>query len=143
MKNDYVVPGDYGINAYTDEAAEGKRRFLNDGMKLAKAVGRELQQHDWVSHARRNQGGIAVSGEVYADLIPPDGNYQFLLEVGTTSMRGGFMSERQSDGALLMLQRWTRTQDGRRGSIDGDNWYMDINSTPAEIAAVVLKWAQS
>jgi hypothetical protein len=53
------------------------------------------------------------------------------------------MSERQSDGALLMLQRWTRTQDGRRGSIDGDNWYMDINSTPTEIAAVVLKWAQS
>lgn len=59
-------PGLATIHAYSDQAAERKRRFLHDAAQLLLAIGRELREYGFTaSEVRTNEAGVAVSGEVY------------------------------------------------------------------------------
>lgn len=136
FKNSYSADEMGQINAYSVQGETLKDLFLNDALSMARMVARELKKRGWDSKSRKNKGGIAVSGEVYCDLIPPTGDYQFLVEFGSTAFRSGGMLAREHDGVMIMVQK--RSRDDRR-SIIGNNIYIDPSYTSEQVAAEILR----
>jgi len=127
------------INAHSVEGETLKESFLKDALSVARAIARALKADGWDSKAHINRAGIAVSGEVYCDLIPPSGEYQFLLEIGSSALRFD-EHVRKNDGVLMMLQR--RTRDERR-QIVGANIYLDPSKDSQKLAAEIYLIAKS
>lgn len=99
----YAVQGDYGINAYSAEAAVLKEQFLKDAAAMARAVGKSLEAHGFeTKRVSKNRAGIAVSGEVWGEY--QKGDIHLLVEYGASSMRGGFFPVRECDGLIVMAQ---------------------------------------
>lgn len=153
----YTTDADTGlktIHAYSDQAAERKRRFLHDAAQLLLAVGRELREYGFTaSKVRTNEAGIAVSGEVYGHYGQDWGEREIFLTVDTTclnivapppprpgeplSAAWGMTTRR--DG-LVVVGRWYGPSPQGRGSAPmGPNVYFDPNTTSRELARASLR----
>lgn len=90
------------IQAYSDDGARAKANFLkaaaSHARRIAKAWGKTAK-------IKKNAGGIAVSGEVYAYFTLPHGT--LLIEIGQSSgttgnpFTGGPMGFTREDGVFI------------------------------------------
>ena len=88
------------VDAYTDEGATLKRKFLRDAVLFHKAVGAKLARLGLTEvDIHRNEAGIAVSGEVYAWFAAPGAGCGLFVEICTTCLIG--VLGRASDGVAI------------------------------------------
>ena len=148
-ENSYAAPGGYGINAYTDGAAMLKGKFLADGLKMARAIGKLMAENGLpLKEAHKNQGGIAVSGEVYAEYrsrTRPE--WGVLVEFGSSSLRGMGLC-RAGDGLMILVQfsRWRSNENSRKGCarlIVGENFYVCPHDDAATMAREIFSHFES
>ncbi len=128
----YTTDADTGlatIHAYSEQAAERKRRFLHDASQLLLAVGRELRGYGFTaSKVRTNEAGIAVSGEVYGHYGQEWGAREIFLTVDTTCLNivapkpapgeplvSAFGMTCRADG-IVVVGRWYGPRPKGRGS---------------------------
>lgn len=141
------------IHAYSEQAAERKRRFLHDASQLLLAVGRELREFGFTaSKVRTNEAGVAVSGEVYGHYGQEWGNREIFLTVDTTCLNivapppapgeplsAAFGMTTRRDGVVI-VGRWYGPRPQGRGSAPmGPNVYFDPNTTSRELARASLR----
>lgn len=142
------------VHAYSDQAAERKRKFLHDASQLLLAVGRELRAYGFTSSkVSKNEAGVAVSGEVYGHYAQPWGEREVFLTVDTTCMNGIISPPAEPGEPLRMLFAMTTRKDGvvvvgrwygprpkARGSAPmGPNVYLDANHSSRELALASLR----
>jgi hypothetical protein len=146
-------PGLATIHAYSDQAAERKRRFLHDAAQLLLAVGRELRGYGFTaSKVRTNEAGVAVSGEVYGHYGQDWGEREIFLTVDTTCLNivapppppgeplsAAFGMTTRRDGVVI-VGRWYGPRPKGRGSAPmGPNVYFEANATSRELARASLR----
>ena len=152
----YTTDADTGlktIHAYSEQAAERKRRFLHDASQLLLAVGRELREFGFTaSKVRTNEAGVAVSGEVYGHYGQDWGEREIFLTVDTTCLNivapppppgepltAAFGMTTRHDGVVI-VGRWYGPRPKGRGSAPmGPNVYFDANATSRELARASLR----
>ena len=119
--------GGYGpdINAYSEENSRRKEQFLRDARALLKEVGQHLAKVGMTGRdIRINPGGIAVSGDVYADFWMPEAPEKTVYcAIGASVCK--FLGGRQ-DGVCIMTRTHTRVSQK-----NGKTWhvrYMGANN---------------
>jgi hypothetical protein len=146
LKSDGAYTGDHGnICAYSPAGCERKQLFLRDARAMLRETGRRLAAGGLTQmEVRVNAGGIAVSGEVYAEFWDPANPLRHVwVEVSATSIRS--LSGRR-DGASIMarvqLYRPSARQQHPRGHGSpllerdrmGPNLWLSPELTSAQLA---------
>ena len=108
------------IDAYTTDGAAQKHQFLSDARRYLRATGRALALLGFTEQQiHTNPGGMAVSGEVYAEFRhPAHASWVFCL---IESVPYRFLTPIRGDG-VLTTARW-REQTGQ-SITDGDNQHL-------------------
>lgn len=101
------------VDAYTEAGSILKEKFLSDAARFARMVARELYHFGFREHeVRINRAGMAVSGEVYAEIFHPDHERWMFFWIESSS---GTLSSRQD--TVVITARW-REAVGRPHSQD-------------------------
>lgn len=132
LKRDYGNPNGGLINAYTESGNARKEEFLRDAAKYMRAVGKELAKAGLTEQdVRPNRGGIAVSGEVYAEFRAPGEDIGIFAEVSSTCV--AHLSGR-GDGVTIRAV-WRCRRRERMHTPEGPNRWVNPNGTAASTAA--------
>jgi len=95
------------ICAYDQQGLQQKEQFLRDAARYCRAIGRTLGQYygftEWTCN--RNEGGIAVSGEVYAQYKHPTIDRWIFVWLESTGLR--FTTPLRMDG-VVVTARWRK-----------------------------------
>jgi hypothetical protein len=141
--------GDQSINAYSQKGQELKEQFLRDARALFKQTGEFLTQLGWTEWDMRvNPGGVAVSGDVYAEFWKPSDPLNIIYcTIGASAIPFGG----RRDGVIIMArqhQREAHPDSGRKaGKISyrtkamGPNHFIDPGMNCQLLAAELLKVA--
>lgn len=134
----YEVNG-YGDGGTREDGSDApiKAAFLKDAMRYARKVASILEKEDGYKRAtnrngkamvpvRKNDGGMAGSGDVYLNLMTPDGGTEVLLTINADS---SMASKKNNVFMNLQFKR-----DGR---FIGSNTYPDTTLAPSDLAAKI------
>lgn len=118
------------VNAYTEAGHQQKEQFLHDAATYLRAVGQALYGYGFRDIlVRTNRGGMAVSGEVSAEIRVP--GMERWLYLWIQSFPYLSLSSGRRDG-ILITARWREpTQISVR---DGDNHSLDANLSSFDLA---------
>jgi hypothetical protein len=138
--------GSYGvdINAYSDAGAKRKAQFLRDARALLRQVGQHLARVGMAGcDLRVNPGGIAVSGDVYADFWMPESPEKTIyctISASACTFLGG-----RQDGLCIMARTHTRIShnNGRTWHVRhmGANNWVSPEVDSLSLAAYLLRMA--
>lgn len=129
----------YSIDAYCDAGAAQKEKFLSDAARYARMVARELFHFGFREHdVRINRGGMAVSGEVYAEVFHPEQQRWVFFWIESTS---GTLSSRQD--MVAIIARWREVvgqppRNGRPCVNDGPNQWISASLDTYTVAVRLL-----
>lgn len=109
-----------------------KKAFLDDASRYARKVASILKkEHGFTDPegktktVRINTGGMAGSGDVYLNLVSPDGSLEVSLRIEADTFMAG------PNNVFMNLQHRTD------GQFVGSNTYPDTTATPAEMAEII------
>lgn len=118
------------VNAYTDAGHQQKEQFLHDAATYLRAVGQALYGYGFRDIlVRTNRGGIAVSGEVSAEIRMPGMERWLYLWIQSFPYRS--LSSGRGDGVLITARWREPTQVSFR---EGDNHSLDANLSSFDLA---------
>lgn len=129
----------YSIDAYSDAGAVQKEKFLSDAARYARMVARELFHFGFREHeVRTNRAGIAVSGEVYAEVFHPEHQRWVFFWIESTF---GTLSLRQD--TVVITARWREHNSrfhhrGRPCVDDGPNQLISASLDTYSVAVRLL-----
>ncbi len=113
---------------------ENKKRFLNASAHLMRTVAKNLQMQGLIGHfeVRKNEGGIAVSGEVYATFYLRDMKNAIQLELSETCMAPGIFGATSRPDRIICMGQYRQADGHGRvkhgvehpSRIVGDNQYL-------------------
>lgn len=111
-----------GINGYSDPAQSAKDHFLSQSAAFCRTIYKMLNQTGVFdeSSVRSNPGGIAVSGEVYAEFCKKGEDVGILMEVCQPCLGGRFC--RQQDGVGIRVVWRCRRRDHCSTPEGRNNW---------------------
>lgn len=149
---DRTLVEDWGvehIDGYTAEGEEVKSAFLKDATAYLRAVADVLQSEGFIPHddakgrsvkpVNRNEGGIAVSGEVSLSLRHPESDAVIYAHVGSTSLRG--VVPTTASGVSIMYRAATPPTD--RYATMAPNRWAPVGLSAADLGAMMLREAES
>lgn len=108
-------PENFGPLFYSEE---NKKRFLDTSARLLRTVGKE-QNNYTTSKVIKNQGGIAVGGDVFLYLTSTKGDHQILITITHASICDNL----RSDGVTCYLQFRVLGKNGNK-----EYWYQPHSS---------------
>lgn len=133
LKASYAAPESVFISAYNQQGLQLKEQFLRDTKAVLRAASKVLESEGWKAMLISNRGGVAASGESYG-YFQKTGYLTMFVEFTTGVLRGGAMSERSSDGALIMVQY---RQEILMHRVVGNNIFLPVMDSDALAKEIV------
>lgn len=129
------------IDGYSDAGQASKDKFLKDGTKFLKALGKILARRG-LTEAKysKNAAGIACGGDVYAEYYKPNADVGVYVTIGADI---GVGLGRQSDGIHCMTRWIERNAAPKRSRRDGSNVWLKLDKDAEEIAEACAKIAET